>query len=620
MPVAPVKEYVPGFSRTSRNLFVRPGKGTRAKIDAPTHKLVRFGETLVESAQAYRDDKLGMKERWKRFRSHYLGGGMGPSLTYSNLIFETIEKLSADLTDGRPTFQYEPNRPDDLPLTDFLEKAVTWIWDQHDLQAMYYETVKGALIFGTYYWKVLHDPRFANQGGVERVCLRPPWYEFPAPYSTNPEEAPWWIEVYPRTVGEIFNDYGVRVNAEMGYSQFMDSVAEEDLDSGSGSTYPQFTTVATNAFASSGVGASDGSDDVTGGQIVEGLPDSFLAGTAESGIVLQKELWIRDGSTEEALSFKDDRNGIPRLMRSYGLKFPRGRVISWANGKLLYDRPNPYADGRFPFVAFKDISIPDFWYGMGEVQQQVNLQLLHNDTHEIIKQIHMFNATGRLIVDKDTGLTPDRMHNRPGDIWFTRPGTSDRIKWLNANPPSAEFYTYLNTLENSKDLMSGTFDPARGINPTGVTAGRALQTLQSAAGIRVKSRFNDLERALSGFAKRMASRVQQFWPTETAIKVTGSAKPDDESFMVYRMRPDDRNATYTVRVSSTANLDAVKANDFQKLILLAQSGLPLPPEIIIKAANLSNQKEIEAMMARMPPSPVIADQPRAGKPQQETMQ
>jgi hypothetical protein len=614
---APMKERVPGFARTSRNLFVLPGKNTRAREDKPNHKLVRFGENLLYAARQYRDGEVGMKALWRSYRDWYLGAGSSGSLTYQNMIFETIEKLSADLTDSRPSFLFEPNRIQDLPMTDFLAKAVPWVWDQHDLQSMYYETVKGTLIYGTWYWKAIHDPRFSNQGGVERTQSIAPWYIFPAPYATNPDEAPWIIQVMPRTVGEIFNDYGVRVNPEMTYGNHLVDDGGNQFGNRGGSGFQQFTTVATNEYASSGVPDWSGGStyDTAGGGVVTGLPDSFMAGLDRDGVVLQKELWIRDGSTVEGFAFQDDAYGLPQLMRTYNLRFPKGRVISWANGKLLYDVENPYQDGRFPYVQFKDVTIPDFWYGMGEVQQQVNLQLLHNDTHEIIKQIHMFTAVGRTIVDKGTGLTPERMGNRPGDIWFTLPGTSDRVKHLQAQAPHAEFYQYMASLKQASDLMSGTFDPARGINPSGVHSGKAFQTLQSAAGIRVKARYNDLERALTGWAKRSASRVQQFWPSETALRVTGTGVPDDSAFSVFRMRPDDRNAAYTVRVSSTANLDSVKQGDFQKLILLAQAGIPIPPEILLKVANLSNQKEIEAMMARMPrmPTPQETGSPRGGQ-------
>lgn len=584
---APLKEHVHGFQRRSRSLFVVPDRKVRRQNNEPESELVKFGETLLEAAQQYRDGDLGMKHRWQSYRKWYLGESPGRSLTYSNMIYEVIEKLAADLSDSRPVFQFDPNRPQDLQMSNYLNDAIPWVWDQHDLQAEYHDTVKGTGIFGNWYWKTIHDPRFMNQGSVERTNSIAPWYIFPAPYATNPEEAPWIIEVFPRTVGEIERDYGVKCDAEMAYGQFFPDISEDMDNQG---IQGQFTTVATGP---GGVPA--------GGQVVEGIPDSFLAGTTRDGVVLQKELWIRDGSTQEMFSKKEEENGLETLVRSYGAKYPKGRVISWANGRLLYDVPNPYADGRFPYVHFKDVTIPGFWYGMGEVQQLVNLQMLHNDTHEIMKQIHMFMAVGRTIVDKSTGLTPERMTNRPGDIWFVRDGTSDRVKHLGAQVPHAEFYQYLNLLENHKDLAAGIHDPSRGINPSGVVAGRALQTLQSAAGIRVKARFNDLERALIGWAKRTASRVQQFWPAETQVRVTGRRSPEDSAaFNSMLMRPDDRNAQYTVSVSSTANRDAAQAADFQKLAMLVQ-GMPgmIPPALLVKAANFSNQKEIEALLAQM---------------------
>ena len=89
---APLKERIPGYARTSRNMFVMPGKNSRARIDKPDHKLVRFGETCLHAARQYRDGELGMKAAWKSYRDWYLGGGNFGSLTYQNMIFETIEE------------------------------------------------------------------------------------------------------------------------------------------------------------------------------------------------------------------------------------------------------------------------------------------------------------------------------------------------------------------------------------------------------------------------------------------------------------------------------------------------------------------------------------------------
>ena len=579
------REHVPGFQRRSRELFVTPRAQKVKRL--PESPLVKFCDKLYEGAKRYQDNDLGMKDRWRNHRAWYLGSGGGidgrGGLTYVNLPYEIVENLSAALADGRPEFIFEPNTRQDIPMTEFLNDAVPWTWDVGNLQAMYHDTLKADMIYGTWYWKEAHDPRFAAQGAVDRTEQIPAWYILPAPYATNPDSAPWLIEVYPRTVGEILNDYGVHLDPEIGYGEYFPDVGQ-DLGGVAGAA---FTTTVTH----SGEG-------VTGGDVVDGIPNTFLSGTQNDGVVLQKELWIRDGATEEDFSFKDDDAGVPRLMHTFGLKFPKGRVISWANGHLLYDVPNPYKDGRFPYVQFKDGAIPDFWYGLGEIHNLVNLQLLHDDTHEIIKQIHMFQAAPRTAMDKDTGLTPETMSTHPGAIWMTRPGTVDRIKVFPANAPNAELYTYLRTLEDSKDLLAGTPDPSRGQVPFAGISGRAIQSLSNSASTRVTARFNEIERSLTGWAMRKASRIQQFWGDMTAVRVTGSPIPEDAKFNEFRMRPDDRNASYTVKVLSTANADAIQQSDFQKLVLLGQAGIQMPPELIVKAANFSNEKEIEAVIAK----------------------
>jgi hypothetical protein len=316
-------------------------------------------------------------------------------------------------------------------------------------------------------------------------------------------------------------------------------------------------------------------------------------------------MWIRDGTTTSEYWW-DEANGEkpPDLRKSFTLRYPFGRVISWANGRLLYDRPNPYRHGRFPYAKFVDISVPDFWFGLGEVEPLINLQLLHDDTHEIIKQIHLYTALGRLIVDEGTGLQEDQMGNDPGEIWWVKPGTADRVKWLAGSAPNAELYTYLATLERSSDLVTGSFDVTRGINPTGVTAGRALATLQTAANIRIRARLKDIEAALVDTGRQLAALVQQFWPSELSIRVAGEEKfrsvPENAfQFKKFAISPADREAAYNVEVSATANIDQLKQQEFERLIMLLQMGVPIAPEELIIGANLSNENKILADLARL---------------------
>ena len=599
---------IPGFARVSSPLFVLPTKSDRnVGIDVPENELVAFGEKLFLDAKSYRDTMLGMMDRWRVYRSWYLSAGVPGSAsvrstTYVNIIFEKVEKLTADLTEGDPSFLFTPNSREDLPAVELLNEAVPFIWSAQSLSSVYYNTVKAAVTYGTWYWKVIHDPRTPRQGAVEKVCEIPAWYIFPAPHATDPETAPWMIEVRPRSVGEIWRDYGKKVKPELGVRELFPDISE-DMKGIDG--VPVGTQVA----------HPDANNPQSSTVVSDAIPDSFLSGIDRDGMVIQKELWIRDGTMVEDLSF-DEAEIMPKLTLSRGLKYPRGRVISWANGKLLYDQENPYKDGRFPYVRFRDISVPDFWYGLGEVDNLINLQMLHDDTHETIKLIHLFTALGRLVVDESTGLREDQLGNQPGEIWFTKPGTWQRLNWLSGSPPPAELYNYLSTLERAADLVTGSFDVTRGVNPSGVTAARALVTLQQAANIRIRSRLIEFEASLRLAGKLIASRVQQFWPTRTTLRIAGDqgVNPDRAFvFKDYDLSPSEREASFNLRVSAIANIAQLKQLEFQKMMLLFQLGAVDLPDLV-EAADLTNEDKILAKLPALMLQRQMAQEGGGGEP------
>jgi len=210
---------------------------------------------------------------------------------------------------------------------------------------------------------------------------------------------------------------------------------------------------------------------------------------------------------------------------------------------------------------------------------------------------------GWTVVDTGTGLTEDDISGEVGEVLFVNPGTADRVKILPGNGPSQELYAYLQTLERSSDLVTGSFDVTRGIKPTGVTAGRALQTLQAAAGIRIQERLTDIEDALKRFARLMASRIQQYWEPQLTLRVGGpkklSAMEDQPfAFKEFFISPADREATFNVSVSASANLSETKNQEFLKLIQMLQAGIPVPPETLIASADLINEKQVLLAMAQ----------------------
>lgn len=560
------------FQRAAHRLFSMADK--KDFVSAPVDEDVKKYEELFQLAKAYRDEDLKMQERWRSYRSWYLSTGrdrtgFANSTTYVNLIYSSLEQLHGDLTEAMPKFNYRPSGADSLALAEHLNRSVPATWEANDADRTYRNSVKSAVVYGTDLWKIEHDPGYGGRGlkvGVRRVpCYR----FFPAPYATDPESAPFVIEVCPRTVEEIYNDYGVRVAPELEpKAQFPD--VSEDLDDPKG----RRMTWATN---------------LTGTAAVPHFPSSFMLSSDQdtsAGIVWQKELWIRDPRMEARYWIEPTPKG-PELRHGKDLAYPRGRVISWANGKLLYDRENPYLDGKWPYVRFSDVPWPETFWGLGEVPNLINLQLLHDDTIDTMRLIHAYMAIGKLIVDESTGLR--NIGNDPGEILFTRRNTYERIRQIQGQTPPAEFYTHVGSIERWFDQITGRMDVTRGINPSGVTAARALVALQRAAGIRVRARMRELEDSLLDAGRMIASRIQQFAPSTMQLR-------DGDEFKDFTLNEEERLMPFHLKVDVVSNLDDLRALEFQKLLLLFNMGM-VDDSRLIKDSGLSSS---EVLLAELP--------------------
>ena len=580
-----------GYARDTVPLFVLPGQDgpvDAPNLQSPESKLVGFSEALYGAGINFRDNHLGMLDRWRSNLSWFLHSSDATNTlrsvtdTVINMIFEKVEKLTADMTQTSPSFQYLPQDREDVGFADLMNAASQNIWNRHHMDVELMRTVKASNITGTWYWGTFHDLRYRANGSVEKIVPIPCWNIVPAPYHNEVETAPWMIFLRYRTVGEIQNDYGVAVAAELGTKEV--DVQIHDLLR----QYPHLHMIQT-------------AQDEVGNpapEIVPAIPDTFLSNFNRTGIVLQKELWIRDGATTPKYWW-DYANGSskpPTLRYSKTMKYPKGRVISWCNGRLLYDVENPYLDGQFPFAKFTDVSIPDFWYGMGEVEPLVNLQILSDDIWQLIKQILAFTASGRLVIDESTGLEEGDIGNEPGEIWFVNPGTADRIKWHEGSQVHPAMFNLISSIQQGADLISGSHDVTRGINPSGVTAGKALIALQQVANVRIQNRMKEHAKPLSQTARLIASRVQQFWPASKTIRILGKELATEDSLIDVQFRDfvlteDDRQAAFDVRVVPGVNQEDLKASEFDRAAMLYQMGI-MGNEMFVEHAGLTQEKKI----------------------------
>jgi hypothetical protein len=393
---------------------------------APVDDVVKKMEGFFQMAKDYRDGDLQMLDRWRSHRAWYLStgaerGALADPITTVNLIYEKCEKLAADVTEATPTFNYRAKGKRGLNLSEHLNVSVPQVWRDSEGDALYRNTAKAGTVYGTWIWKVDHDPGYGGRGPQVRVREVPCHRFFPAPFSADIQGSPGCVEITLRTVEEIENDYGIKVPPELTADDLPD--ISEDLAPVRGR----------------GGGVTYGSN--LGGTNQVPFHDATLAvagRTRTEGYVFQKEAWISDPTLEKKYWIGGGRNG-PEFRHGKDLAYKNGRSIGWANGVRLYDHENQYLDGKFPYVKFVDNPYPEHFWGLGEIPNLIPLQLMHDDMVDTMRLIHAYMANGRLIIDETTGLRNREVGNDPGEILWTRRNTHDRIKWLAGMVPPGEF-------------------------------------------------------------------------------------------------------------------------------------------------------------------------------------
>jgi hypothetical protein len=492
------------------------------------------------------------------------------------------------MTAAEPTISYRAKKPEGANLAEMMNLAVANTWDANYGQRQYRDTVKATVVYGTWFWKIEHDPGYGGRGTKVGFRQVPCFRIFPAPYATDPESSPVMIEVQPRTVEEIYNDYGIRVQPELEPADFAD-IAEDLSNPKDGPTWEAHL-------------GAEGSGGATSASWF--LPSSFAMGRGKSqGFVFQKEMWFRDSAMERKYRIDRTAKG-PEAKYEEDLMFPHGRLVGWANGQLLYDDESPYLDGRWPYVRYADNLFPGVFWGMGEIPNIVNLQLLHDDTVDSMRLIHAYMANPRTIIDKTTGLSDGEIGNDPDEIWWTNRGTHDRIKVHHGATPPAEFYTHVRTIEQWADLMTGSPEVGRGENPPGVRAGKAIQALQRAGSTRTRGRLKELEETLKIAGQLLLSRHQQFSPEKVTLQSGRTG------FKEFWLSEEERLMELSVAVDIISSLDDVRAAEFQKTLLLFNLKL-VSAERLIKESGMASaqtilaelpalqEKQMEAVMQQM---------------------
>ena len=453
----------------------------------------------------------------------------------SNYIFSVIETIRPIMLDNDPKFQAMPRQPEGMGFSNDLQEALTYEWDRENMNKKLYSELINTLVIGN---AIFFIPYNHHKKNVEAIPVNP-FNIFPDPLATSVYDAEYII-------------YASYKNVELLKRMFPNKA-----------------------------------DRLTGSQINY----SELVYSNDKNARVDNQVLVLEVCTRDYENIEENDEGKRESKQVY----PRGRVLTICPelGVVLSDKPNPYKDGKFPFVLIKDYDIPGKFWGEGEVAQLLSPQKHMNDLNNAIIDNAKATANMPWIVDKNAGIKQGSITARPGLIIRKNPNTEVRRE----NPPSMPMYVInaVETYKNDIEMISGIHNTLRGENSSGVYTAQGVLALQEAGQVRIRLKVKLLEVALAEIAELWVSRMRQFWKEDKWLRITKS----DGSYDLKKFTTQILDYDYDIKITAGSTMPVNRGAMLDLMIRLAQTQMPDGQPLVDREAVVEYlPEEVKAPLLR----------------------
>jgi len=536
------------------------GAGRLVTLDVEKTMLAEKVNNLVTEAK---QSKAALERGWKELREFYEGDQWDkkrPTWRANNVInasFANVETSVAIIMSMLPKLIARPANETAVDTADRVTSALSFLWKKLKIRKSMLLSLKDSQIYGTGAMKVT----WSNEAGEDRwldlvdeegnpqlddggeragkvvrlgeVCVRrvSPFHFHPDPLALSVEDAAYIVEAKEVDMDHIRKRYPEKAHLVTADTQGI----------------PTLDRIWSNRAP-----IVDPSHDRGG---AEGYSSSL---PARSRVTLY-EVWVRSlgllYGPDEVVDYK-------ALYEQY----PGGRVITIAGSVILNDMPNPFDDGKFPYILLPDVVLPDSFWSKGEIEPIKPLQKELNKRSSQLIENAEFLGNPKVLLPKLSGLKKKEMSTKPGEVW--RYHHPYRPEFLTPPPLPAYIPGMLDTTKRDVEWVSGVHDVVMGRRPTGITAAAAIAELQEAAQMRPRLKMEMLNDALREIGELILSRIRQFYTEEREFAVTredGSGKVD-----FHKIYSEELQGHYDIDVDIGSSLPTSQSLIFQQAVTLCE--------------------------------------------------
>lgn len=262
------------------------------------------------------------------------------------------------------------------------------------------------------------------------------------------------------------------------------------------------------------------------------------------------------------------------------------RVITYTDLQIDPLRIQLLRRGDFPFVIYQADINPAELYGESWAKHVIPMNRALNALESSIFDYHYKYAKGRIVIDKDSGVSV--INNEHGSIIEKNQGAE-----VSPLPLAALPGTYIKQIENMRryiEDIGGAHDVSLGRIPTGVKSGVGIAELKQADSTNQSDLVDNLEDFLVRVGKKVLKEIANNYDRPRVIKALGKSG-DSEHFAIVGAKagekrsnkkevtfgPDTFNLAHIgadneIRVSIGSWLAYTKTAQYEKLKEMYQAG------------------------------------------------
>lgn len=551
---------------------------------------------IFERYRSAKKYKKNYDKDWDKFYRLYSGAHWDAnrpdwkSTPVVNFIWSTIETIVPIMTDSSPEWIVAPTEPSDTEVSDIMGDILKRIWIKNDMDLKLPIILRNAMTYGTGFAKVWWKEGESEKdlGDVE-ISIVDPRHIFPSPGATEIQDASYLCYAANIPMSLVESMYPEAKDRLVG------GVWEEDL------TVNNTITSQTGSGTSAVIGpvqSSANSSDGTGSS----------ANTS----------WPKDDASYRPIQ---DRSKLVTLIECWHRKEGRAWLTVCANGIVLRNAESPFDHNKFPFVAFRDYSLPSCFWGMGEIQQLEKLQDFINKRRGQTQDILRITANPPLVADANSGINPKAMTTRPGTIIYKNPGTE--VKWLVPPQLPAALFEVQQMDRQDVDAVSGIQDVTQGRKPKGIEAASAINELQEAAQTRLRLKVRNMEGSLRQLGALAIPLVQQNYKEERVIRLVGG-DPKNPDFVIINQQIVDKSGTairindvsvgeYDIEIGVGSTLPINKTNLFKEMVDLYKLGA-VDAQAVLETSSLSVPQQMKILQRMAQQQQMMAQEQGMGAP------